>query len=247
MKLTIVGCGDAFNSGGRGHSCFRLDAGQTTVLVDFGGSSLASWKALGFCTDDISAVIVSHLHGDHFGGIPFLLLECQFARQRKKPLTFAGPPGFRVRLEMAMEIFYAGSTGVDWFFPWDVVEIDPGRPISIAGLEVATWEVIHPSGAPATSVRVSDGEKTFAYSGDTAWTDELVAIAAGADVFLIECSSPDRPIPNHIDWPTLQAKLPSLRAKRTLVTHIGDESPALRHTMEAAGLTVAHDGLIVDV
>src|SRR5271165_5218351 len=247
MKLTIVGCGDAFNSGGRGHSCFRLDTKQTTVLVDFGGSSLASWKTLGFCTDDIAAVIVSHLHGDHFGGIPFLLLECQFARHRKKPLIFAGPPGFRVRLEMAMEIFYAGSTAMEWAFPWQVIEIEPGQPALIAGLEVVTSEVIHPSGAPATSVSINDGEKTFAYSGDTAWTENLVNIASGADIFVVECSSPDRPIPNHIDWPTLRAKLPSLRSKRTLVTHLGDASLALQRAMESAGLTVAHDGLIVDV
>jgi ribonuclease BN (tRNA processing enzyme) len=247
MKLTVVGCGDAFNSGGRGHSCFRLDTAKDTVLVDFGGSSLANWKSLGFCTDDISAIIVSHLHGDHFGGIPFLLLECQFAAHRVRPLVFVGPRGFRTRLEMAMESLYWGSTAIQWQFPWKVIEIEPGQPIRVCGLEVMTMEVIHPSGAPATSIRISDGERVFAYSGDTAWTEALVETAAGADLFLVECSSPDQPIPNHIDWPTLKAHLPSLRAKRTLVTHIGDHASDLEPAMEAAGLTIAHDGLIIDL
>ena len=93
MKVTIVGCGDAFGSGGRSHTCFRLDAAGRTLLVDFGAGAIIAWNEAGFATSDIDAVVVSHLHGDHFGGLPFLLLQCQFVERRCKPLVLLGPPG----------------------------------------------------------------------------------------------------------------------------------------------------------
>ena len=85
MKLTVVGSGDAFGSGGRAHTCMRLDSEGSTIVVDFGASALTSWKRLGFSTDDVDAILITHLHGDHFGGLPFLLLECQFVARRRRP------------------------------------------------------------------------------------------------------------------------------------------------------------------
>ncbi len=247
MKITIVGSGDAFGSGGRAHTCIRVDAAATTVLDDFGSGAMTAWQKLGFDSNDVDAVVVSHLHGDHFGGIPALLLHAQFVAERRKPLLLVGPPGLKARLQEMLDLFFPGSASVDWNFAWQVREIAGGRKIAVAGLSLETFDVIHSPGSMPLGVRLSDGKHVFAYSGDTAWTDALNAIAADADLFLVECSSGDEPVPNHLHWPQLKSKLDSFTAKRIVVTHMGPSAIAKIPEMQAAGLTVANDGLSLEL
>lgn len=247
MKLSVVGSGDAFGSGGRGNTCFRLDDARAGVIaVDFGASAIVAWNGQGFSTNDLDGVVISHLHGDHFGGLPFLLLECQFVAMRTRPLVIAGPPGLRARLEMLCEAMFPGMTANRWNFPWDVLEITPRESVRISGFEVLTREVRHPSGAPATCVQVRGTSKTFVYSGDTAWLDVLVEAADGADLFVVECYSGVRAIPNHIDWPALKANLPKLKARAIAVTHLGRSALALADEMRAEGLRVLCDGDVLE-
>ena len=247
MRVTFVGTGDAFNSGGRAHTCFRLDSGGRTLVVDFGASALAEWRKLGLELCDVDAIVLSHLHGDHFGALPFILLDYQFVSRCKAPLIIAGPPGTRARLEAAMETFFPGSTGNKWRFEWSVTEISPGEAMTLADYKIVSTEMLHPSGAPSTALRISNGSQLFAYSGDTAWNDRLFDVAEGADLFVIECSSGEAPIPNHVDWPTLRSNLPCLNAKRIAVTHMGESALARTAEMKAAGVHVTYDGEVLDL
>ncbi len=247
MRVTFVGTGDAFNSGARAHTCFRLDSGGRTLVVDFGVGILSSWRKMGLALCEIDAIVVSHLHGDHFGGLPFLLLDFQFVSSCVKPLIIAGPPGTRKRLHTAMEALFPASTTNKWRFEWSVTEIPLGKPTDLVGFEIETTEVLHPSGAPSTALRVRKDGKVFAFSGDSAWIDKLVDVAEGADLFVVECSSGDTALPFHVDWPTLKSNLPRLKAKRIAVTHMGDSALARAAEMKAAGVHVTYDGEIVDI
>jgi ribonuclease BN (tRNA processing enzyme) len=247
MKVTVVGSGDAFGSGGRAHTCFRVDADGRTILVDFGASAITAWKRCGFSSEAIDAIVVTHLHGDHFGGLPFLLLECQFGARRTRPLILAGPMGFRARLDRTLEALFPGASAIHWGFPWRVVELPCGIRTDIAGFHVETCEVDHPAGAPAMAVRLACGERVFAYSGDTSWTDALIEVAAGADLFAVECHSGQEPIANHIDWPTLRTNLSRLGPARIVVTHMNESALSCGTEMEDQGLTLARDGLVIDI
>jgi ribonuclease BN (tRNA processing enzyme) len=247
MKVTIVGSGDAFGTGGRAHTCFRIDSGQSSVIVDFGASSIASWKKLGLTFEAVDAVVISHLHGDHFGGLPFLLLDCQFMERRTRPMTIVGPPGLRDRLYGALDLFFPGIAKLGWNFPLRVEEIAAREITNLGPFSLETFAVVHSAGALSTGVRLSDGESVFAYSGDTAWTENLFEIGAGADLFLCECSSGDKPVANHMDWPTLEANRQGFSAKRLVVTHMGPSAMANRGAMERAGVTVADDGLVFEI
>jgi ribonuclease BN (tRNA processing enzyme) len=246
MRLTVVGSGDAFGSGGRFNTCFFVESARGTLLVDCGASALVALKAQGIDPLRIDGIVLSHLHGDHFGGLPFLLLDAQFLARRERPLTIAGPPGTRQRLDQLLEVFFPKSTGSKWRFPWQVVEIEVGRDTEVLGHRVLTAEVIHFSGAASTAIRLSDGEKLFAYSGDTEWTDALIPIADGADLFICECYGYAGRLTGHLSWEILKSRLPDLRARRIMVTHMNPSMLARTDEVRAAGVLVAQDGLVVE-
>ena len=247
MRLTVIGCGDAFGSGGRFHTCFMVEGRERTILLDCGASSSVALKARNVDLNAIDGIVLSHLHGDHFGALPFFLLESQFHLRRDKPLAVVGPPGTRQRIDAAMEVFFPGSSKNVWRFPFVVGEIAPGVPDEVLGFAVRTVEVIHQSGAPSTAVRLTEGGKTLSYSGDTEWTDALIPMADGADLFIVECYDYDRDLPGHTSFATLKEKRASLKAKRIMVTHMNPTMLARRDEARAAGLLVAEDGLVVEV
>ena len=242
MRISILGSGDAFCSGGRANAAVRVDAAGHCLALEFGATALLSWKRAGFSSNDIEAVAISHLHGDHFGGLPFLMLDCQFIAQRKKPLHIIGPKGLRARLVMAMEVFFPGSSAIHWNFSWDVTEIAPGQDAELASFNIVCHEVVHPSGAPALGLRIARAGKVLAFSGDTSWTQSLPLIAKGADLFICECFSGDDMVVNHLSWDVIRARLPELRAKKILLTHMNDAAFARQREMLDAGIMVAHDG-----
>jgi len=146
VTVTFAGSGDAFGSGGRYQACIHVrPRGQAPFLVDCGSTSLTALKAAGLDPGEIGTVLVSHLHGDHFGGLPYLVLDGQF-RGRTRPLTVAGPPGTAARLRQAMEVLFPGSADVARRFRVEVTELVPGGRTTVGGIGVASFEVIHPSG-----------------------------------------------------------------------------------------------------
>jgi ribonuclease BN (tRNA processing enzyme) len=191
----------------------------------------------------IDAVALSHLHGDHFGGLPFLILDAQF-RRRTAPLTIAGPPGVRARVEAAMEVFFPGSTGVTRRFTVEFVELRDGAPASVGGMRITPFAVIHASGAPAHALRVEDGPRVLTYSGDTEWTDRLLDAARGADLFVCEAYTYDRAVRFHLSYETVLAHRDAFDCRRILLTHMGPEMLARQ---AGAALECAHDGLVVEV
>jgi ribonuclease BN (tRNA processing enzyme) len=204
-------------------------------------------NAHGIDANTIDAIILSHLHGDHFGGIPFLLLQGQFLTRRERPLLFAGPPGSTERINAAIEVFFPRSTKNKWRFPWSVTEIPDGVPADVLGLTVVSAEVVHFSGAPSTALRITDGAKIFSYSGDTEWTEALLPIANGADLFVVECYDYDRDLTAHMNWTTVKRRLPDFNARRVMLTHMNPTMLAKVEEAKAAGVLVAEDGLTLDL
>jgi ribonuclease BN (tRNA processing enzyme) len=247
MRLTVIGCGDAFGSGGRFNTCFWLETAKANLLVDCGASSLVALKARGFEHERVDGIILSHLHGDHFGGLPFLLLDAQFLSRRDRPLLIAGPPGTRARLDAAIEVFFPGALANKWRFSWQVKEIEVGRQTDVLGHSVTTSEVVHYSGAPSTALRISDGKKLFAYSGDTEWVEALVSVSDGVDLFIIECYAYSGRLTGHISWEILKPRISDLRARRIMVTHMNPSVLEHLDEIRAAGLLIANDGDAIDL
>jgi ribonuclease BN (tRNA processing enzyme) len=241
IQLAFLGSGDAFGSGGRLQTCMHLRGGAADLLIDCGASSLVAMKRQSLDPSRISYVLVSHLHGDHFGGIPFLVLDGQFSR-RQVPLTVVGPPGVEARLKQAMEVLFPGSSQVARQFELTFVELTERDATTIGPAEITAFRVDHACGAPPYALRVDYAGKRVAYSGDTEWTDALVEVAAGADLFVCEAYFFDKKIKYHLDYSTLRDHLPELRCRRIVLTHM---SADMLERLDDIEMTQAEDGLIL--
>jgi ribonuclease BN (tRNA processing enzyme) len=217
MLLKILGCGDAFGSGGRFNTCFLVDRGEASFLIDCGASAMISIKRFGADPNRISAIVLTHLHADHFGGLPFFLLDAQFISRRTRPLTIAGPQGLGFRLEALMEAHFPGSSKVERKFQVELIELVPEKPtlIGAANVSVTGHLVMHPSGTPSLALRIGCDGKIIAYTGDTEWSGSLIAAGRHADLLIAEAYCYERKVRFHLDYATLREKLPLIAAKRS--------------------------------
>ena len=242
VVLTVLGCGDAFGSGGRFQTCFAIEAGDTRVLLDCGASSLVAMRQAGLEPRAVDAIILTHLHGDHFGGLPFFILDAQFVSERTAPLTIAGPPGTESRVLQAMETFFPGSSRSPRTFETRYVEMPAMRPTMVGVVQVTPAEVRHGNGMPAYALRLELEGLTISYSGDTEWTDTLLPIARDADLFICEASVFDKRVKGHIAYTTLLARREALGCRRLLLTHMG---PDVLARLEELEIDAATDGQVI--
>src|ERR1700738_2181613 len=181
MQLRFVGCGDAFGSGGRYNTCFHVTGERCNFLIDCGASSLPALKRQGGVCDDIDLILITHFHGDHFGGVPFLLLDAQFTR-RTRPLVIAGPAGIEARLTQVMEALFEHSSKTKQRFDLSVVALKPEETRAFGAVDVTPFPVVHgESGGPFLAYRIEAEGRVIAYSADTEWTETLIPAARDAD------------------------------------------------------------------
>jgi ribonuclease BN (tRNA processing enzyme) len=242
MQLRFVGCGDAFGSGGRFNTCFHVSGEGINFLIDCGASSLPALKRQGIARDEIDLVLITHFHGDHFAGLPFLLLDAQFTR-RSRPLVIAGPEGIKARLTQAMEVMFEHSSQTKLHFDLSVVALKPETTRSFGAVNVTPFAVVHgASGGPFLAYRIEAEGRVIAYSADTEWTETLVPAARDADLFIAEAYYYDRIVKNHLSLKTLEAHLPKIKAKRLILTHMSDD---MLDRLDTLGYTAASDGMVV--
>ena len=244
MQLRFVGCGDALGSGGRFNTCFHVTGERVNFLIDCGASSLPALKRLGSSRDEIDLILITHFHGDHFGGLPFLLLDAQFTR-RARPLVIAGPEGIETRLTQLMEALFEHSSGTKPRFDLSVVALKPRETQAFGAVKVTPYPVVHGlSGGPFLAYRVEAEGRVIAYSADTEWTETLIPAARDADLFIAEAYYYDKVVKNHLSLKTLEAHLPEIQPKRLILTHMSDDMLGRLDTLDH---TTASDGMIVEL
>lgn len=253
-RLTFLGTSDAFHSGGRMHSAYLIESQGATLAVDFGATALLGLKRAGVDPRRVAAVAVTHLHGDHVAGLPFLVLDGMYSSRRTERLEIVGPPGTAARLDALFSAAYDDLRDDPRPFELAVREVAPGASASAAGFRIATFAASHMS-APhrplMLRVHAPDGA-VAAFTGDTEWTDDLVACASGARVLVAECTGMAPPIGRHMTWDAWRAKLPLVGARRVVFSHLGADVRAAWDRIRAeapAGvdLSIADDGLALEI
>ncbi|HYC00035.1 MAG TPA: MBL fold metallo-hydrolase [Candidatus Limnocylindrales bacterium] len=242
MKLTVLGSGDAFCAAGSLHSCNVLEHGGGKIVLECGPAILAGLKRNGFNTGDIDAVVVSHLHGDHFGGIPFLFLEYLFENPRTRPLTLVGPPTVLTRSLALYAGYYRELQSFELPFEIKVCEMRPGSRAEVAGFQIESFQVPHNADPVALGYHFTCPEGRVLFSGDSAWTEEFIHRSQDVDLFLCECCTMEPATPMHTAYTDLLAHRDQLGCKRLLLTHLGEDVRAAAEFRYER----ARDGLIIE-
>src|SRR5262249_8292853 len=244
MRVTVLGSGDAYGSGGRAHSAYLVEAPGCSLLLDCGPSVLQTLKRTGHDSTAIDFALLSHLHGDHFGGLPFLFLEYRYENPRTRPFAIFGPPDTERRGRPLWAALSEHTAREPLPFALRYQEMAPGKPVEVSGVRVVPFAVAHVSDLVCLGYRIEAGGRTLVYSGDASWSDEFLTQARGADLFLCDSSTYGTRLSIHNSYPEIAARARDLGCRRLVLTHLGCEP--LRH-LEELSLECARDGMILDL
>jgi len=235
LDLLFLGSGNAF-AAGRYWSSFIVDG---RYLFDASPVILPHLKRCGVALEEIEAVFISHFHGDHFFGLPFLLLEYAELTPRTKELTILGPPGIQERLRTVTEAGYPHLMSKETTYQQTYRDLEDGLTGEVGGLRFLARSVSHVDGLECFGFRAEIGGRTVAYSGDSVLCDQLVDLGDGVDVFVLECSCWDDSCGPHMNPDDIRELRRRLGPEPTfLLTHLnsGTEDLGIENVLVAEDL-----------
>ena len=223
MRVTVLGCSGSV--GGPGAACsgylFAVD-GEQPVLMDCGPGVFGELLRVAN-PDDIGAVVLSHMHADHCLDLPAMLVWRRYAPPGPAPARalLYGPAGVAMRIGSASSEYPGELDDISDVF--DVHEWNDGMEVTLGGMRIRALRVDHLPETYGLRVTGPDGQ-VIAFSGDTAPCDELIDLAADADIFLCEASWTHDPAhnPEHLHLSGIEAGEAATKAnaKMLALTHI---------------------------
>lgn len=223
VTVQCLGSGDAFGSGGRYQTCYYVESNSVRFLIDCGATSMTAMKRFGVDPGRIGIVLISHLHGDHFGGLPFLIRETQIMAERTRPLIVAGPRGIEKSVCGALNVFFPGAADQERSFELSFIELSVCQPVPVGPLKVTSYPVRHREQTIPQALRVEVEDKIVSYSGDSEWTESLLDVSKHADLFICEAYTYEKKKKAHLGYRDIETHFNALTCKRLLLTHMSDE------------------------
>ncbi len=264
MRLTVLGKSPSWQDAGGACSGYLIEEGDTAVLVDCGNGVFAKLRER-IDYVDVDAVVLSHLHADHFLDlVPYAYALTYAPRQQPVPVdrwpgtdcpacpVLHAPPGAR-------ELFrrVVGAWGNEDLIEkaFELREYDPADEIEIGPIRISFQPVPHFTETFAMSISSTNGSGRIVYGADCSPTDALAEFARDADLMLVEATLP-RPertgMRGHLTAEEAGGHARGAAAKRLLLVHISDElnsDSAREEAAEAFGgpVEVAREGAVFEV
>lgn len=232
LELRFIGTGNAFAPGGL---CWNGFLANGRYLFEAPPQALQALNALSLDANDLDAVVLSHHHGDHFLGLPFLILQWKYSG-RTRPVRIIGPLGTEaLAKEVGQKVYpglFEGGAEIEW------EELPPGTSSRLGGLQLEALPVEHDDRLSGTlGFKVALDGRQFSYTGDSAMCDAVLELARHGDVLVSECASRADKVPVHMN---LLDDMPKVRAamkpeSHLLLTHLGPgvEPNGLKKTLVA--------------
>ena len=212
FTVTVLGSATPYPRPDAPCSGYLLRSGSTAIWADAGPGTLAALQEH-VSLAELDGIWISHLHADHVADLLPTVYALLFADlPPRRPIPLYGPPGTAERVSAFLS--NVGRAPVEEAFA--VHELHDGHSARVGELTLTSLAVAH--GFPAFGVRITDGARTFAYSGDTGPCPALAALADGANLFLCEADSIE-PSAEHLT--PAEAGLAAAGAERLVVTHVG--------------------------
>ena len=244
LEITVLGSSDAFCSGAHLNAAYLFRTARSTFLVDCGPTTLLGLKQRTIDTGCLDFAVISHMHGDHFAGLPFLLLEYMYENVRERPFLIVGPEGIEERVWTLFRTLYSDVHSKKLPFELRFEELVPEQPTGVADVRILPIRVPHQLEETALALQLEIGGARVLYSGDTPWIDRFLELARGADLFLCECTAYGRSMGRHIEFDHLRTLLPQLACKRLVLMHLGRE---MREHAASLGVECATEGLVIRI
>ena len=217
-ELIFLGTSNAFGHDGRHTACLLL-SGSHNILVDAGYSVLSAVRANFQPFPKIDAILISHIHPDHFMGLPQMVLEDYYVIKRDYSIPVFGPKGLAQKVLDLVNIMYSDELAAHVNVLFKFHESNPGEKFEIPGGSVETLEAAH--GGNARMQIINFEGKTIGYSGDTSFLEHSINRLLDCDLTILESSSFDHPIPDHITAKHL-VDLSFPADKIIYLTHLGE-------------------------
>jgi ribonuclease BN (tRNA processing enzyme) len=241
-ELVFIGTSDAFGAGGRRQSAMLLRGPSGAVLMDCGTTTSTGLNQLGIDRNEIDGIVISHFHGDHYGGVPIVLLAALYEDKRRRPLAITGPPGIEERVRRLAGAMCYDIDDREWTFPIQFSEFRAGQQVELGSVRIEAFETRHQAHTQPHGLVVDTGAQRVAYSGDTGWFDQLPAHVGDADLFVCECTYHSYQFAYHINHEHLVERKHEFRCGRIVLTHFGAEMTDRRGQ---AAFETADDGTVV--
>ena len=232
-KVKMLGTGNAFLPNGRLHSHVLIDDKH---MVDAPPTALIGLRNYGIPVSEIETIFITHLHGDHIFGLPFLFLERQYISDREGnfPLKIIAAPGARERITELCNLAYPGS--LERFLP-SITWIEDDTGMTEDGWSWERFRVHHDDSVDPFGYRFeSTNGASLVHSGDSGPCDTLYNAIERSQLGVVEMGLPEWVDSDHHHKPSDIQKLAEMYSGTKLVithTYIDDKNSKFPHITES--------------
>ena len=240
-QIQAIGSGNAFGDGVRFQTCYHVNWNKRNILIDCGATSSIGLKRCKKDIDKIDVIFITHLHGDHFGGLPYLLLEKSlFRNENEKRLKIYGPQGLLEKFRTLQEALYPGTLEL---VEKAIILEEYHSNFVWEGFEISIYKMLHSELSNPHGFKISLNDKVLSFTGDSAWCESHISLAENADLFITECYDFNSDTPGHLNYEVLVSNLNKLKAKSIVLTHPG---PDLLRNQKYLKIPLIEDGETIE-
>lgn len=216
MEVTVLGSGTAVPLSDRASPGLLVHVADESLLLDGGTGTLHQLARAGVTLEALDRVLYSHYHPDHVGDFPHLLFALRSPEiGRQRPLWVGGPPGLGRHYDLLGQLYGPWVSSLP--FVLELQELKP-ETIDWGAWRLTARSVPHTDASLAYRIDTHSG--SIVYSGDTDYSEDLIALAQGADLFILECAFPEgQKVKGHLT-PSLAGEMAARAGvKALLLTH----------------------------